>query len=350
MSKNFAQRINIKGLDLNEINSLVKELGERPFHARQIYKWIYKNNAGSFDEMTDLSKKFRAKIKEHFILSQLKIVKIEESKIDLSRKYLFQLDDGNFIESVYMDNGKRITLCVSTMVGCPIKCPSCATGIMGLKRKLTAGEIIDQYSMCSRNSEKPITNIVFMGMGEPFLNYENSIKAAKIFNTELGPGISSRRITISTCGIIPGIKRFADEDQKFKLAISLNASNNEQRNKMIPVNVKYPLDDLLKSVKYYTKKTGKRPTFEYILIKDFNDTEADAKRLLKLLSPIPCKLNIIPFNESKLVDYQAPSEEELDEFLQKIYKAPFVVTVRRSNGQDISAACGQLYASESHIK
>jgi 23S rRNA (adenine2503-C2)-methyltransferase len=250
---------------------------------------------------------------------------------------------------VYMVEGNRITVCLSTMIGCPIGCPYCATGIMGFKRNLTAGEIVDQFLWIQREQSQKITNVVLMGMGEPFLNYEAVVKAAAILNSELGAEIAARRITISTVGIVPQIYRYADEGQRYKLAISLNAVNDRQRNELVPINQKYPLSELMKAVNHYTQKSRRRVTFEYVLIKGVNDGARHARELITLLSKIPCKLNIIPYNANEFLPYKAPGEKELDRFLSKIYQAPFAVTVRRSKGQDIAAACGQLYVRDQYL-
>jgi len=334
---------NIKGLTLPELENWVAEIGESPFRAKQIYRWMYQRGARSFEEMSDLSKNLRNKLAEMAFVSTLQIDTRFRSKIDQSVKYLFRLSDGNAVEAVYMVEGKRLTLCLSTMVGCPVGCAYCATGIMGFKRNLTAGEIVDQLLLIQQDQQIKVTNIVFMGMGEPFLNYDNVIKAASILNSELGQEIAARRITISTVGIIPAIHRFADERHRFKLAISLNASTDAQRNELVPVNLKHPLWELMAAVKYFTDKSKRRVTFEYILIKDFNDTPQDARRLIKMLGQIPCKLNIIPYNQNEFLPYKTPSEDKLNNFLKDLYQAPFAVTVRRSKGLDIAAACGQLY-------
>lgn len=336
----------IKGMSLREIKNLVADIGEDHYRANQIYKWIYKYGVFSFSEMTDLKKELREKLSNKYTLSTLKLKFEVKSNIDSTKKYLFELNDGNSIESVYMIEGKRITSCLSTMAGCPIGCPYCATGSMGLKRKLSAGEIIDQFLWINKNNSNKITNIVFMGMGEPFLNYDNTIKAAQIFSSDMGADISAKKIVISTCGIIPGIYGYTDEGHKFKLAISLNATSDVQRNQLIPINKKYPLQDLLKAARYYTRKSKRRITFEYTLITGINDTDEDAQRLISLLKDIPCKLNIIPYNENTFLDYRKPKEKEVERFVQKVYKAPFAVTVRRSKGADIASACGQLYSEE----
>ena len=342
----MTKKTKIKGLTLNELECWVAEIGEKPFRAQQIYQWMYQKNVQSFDEMSNLSKGLREKISETASLSQLGIHEKYESKLDKSIKYLFRLIDGLAVEAVYMEEGSRITVCLSTMVGCPVACPYCATGVMGFKRNLTAGEILDQLILIQSDLGAKVTNIVFMGMGEPFLSYDNVIKAASILNSELGPEIAARRIAISTAGIAPEIRRFANEGHRYKLAVSLNGTTDTQRDELAPINRKYPLHDLLAAIKYYTKLSRRRITFEYILIDGFNDSEQDAKRLIGMLSQIPCKINVIPYNESEFLPYKSPSEQKLDIFLRHIYPAPFAVTVRRSKGQDIAAACGQLHVRD----
>jgi 23S rRNA (adenine2503-C2)-methyltransferase len=336
-----------KGLTLKELEKVLKRLGEKTYRARQLYQWMYQQGVRDFQEMTNFPAVLRTRLQAAYVLTLLEPVRRQRSSLDATVKYLFRVRDGALIESVYMEDGDRVTVCLSTMVGCPIGCPFCATGQMGLKRNLTTGEILDQFLWIQREVEQKISNIVFMGMGEPFLNYEPTIQSAQILNSELGPGLAARKITISTCGIVPAIYRFSDEKHKFKLAISLNTATDALRTQLIPINRKYPLADLLEAVQYYTRKLKRRVTFEYILIRGVNDTPAAAENLVRLLSPIPCKLNVIPYNESKFSNFHKPTEKVLDEFMQHIYQAPFAVTVRRSKGSDIAAACGQLFAAES---
>ncbi|HDP68522.1 MAG TPA: 23S rRNA (adenine(2503)-C(2))-methyltransferase RlmN [Candidatus Marinimicrobia bacterium] len=337
------EKTNLKGLDLAELDKWISSISEKPFRARQIYKWMYAKNVCSFAEMSNLSGDLRKKLAEIVDLSQLEIQDKRESCQDDSVKYLFRLKDGHAVEAVYLVAGRRVTVCLSTMVGCPVACPYCATGMMGFKRNLTAGEIIDQLLLIQSDLNIRATNIVFMGMGEPFLNYDNVIKTAGILNSELGPEIAARRITISTAGIIPQIRRFTDEGHRYKLAVSLNGTTEFQRDELVPINRKYPLRELLPAIHHYTKQSRRRVTFEYILIAGYNDSAADARRLVKMLAQIPCKVNLIPYNETEFLPYRAPSEDQLNRFLQQLYRAPFAVTVRRSKGQDIAAACGQLY-------
>lgn len=345
----MTEKTKIKGLILSELESWMAEIGEKPFRARQIYQWMYQKNVRSFSEMLNLSKGLRDKLADTASLSLFTAYEKFESKLDKSIKYLFHLADGQAVEAVYMEEEKRRTVCLSTMVGCPLACPYCATGAMGFKRNLSAGEIIDQLLLIQNDLGAKATNIVFMGMGEPFLNYDNVLKSASILNSELGPEIAARRITISTAGLAPEIRRFAEEGHRFKLAVSLNGTTDVQRNEMVPINRKYPLRDLLSAIQYYTKLSRRQITFEYILIDGFNDSEQDAKRLISLLAQIPCKINVIPYNENEFLPYKSPSEQKLNNFLKHLYRAPFVVTVRRSKGQDIAAACGQLYIRDQEV-
>ena len=339
-------KVIIKGLTLGELEDWFREVGEKPFRARQAYQWMYQKGVRSFAEMLNISHGRREILEKSARISVMQIHRKLVSQLDQSVKYLFRLDDDTSVEAVYMTEGKRVTVCLSTMIGCPVGCPYCATGMMGFKRNLSTAEIVDQLLLIQRDQESRISNIVFMGMGEPFLNYENVMKAAAILNNELGPEIAARRITISTAGLVPEIRRFAEEGHRYKMAISLNGTTDQQRDKLVPINRKYPMVELLEATRYYTRRSRRRVTFEYILIDGFNNSENDARRLISLLSQIPCKINIIPYNESPLLPYKSPTEEDLSRFLKQLYKAPFAVTVRRSKGQDIAAACGQLYVRD----
>ncbi len=337
------EKTNLKGLDLAELEEWATSIGEQPFRARQIYQWMYAKNVRDFSEMLNLSKSLRQTLSAAAELSVLEIQAKEASRQDQSVKYLFTLKDGYSVEAVYMEEGHRVTVCLSTMVGCPVACPYCATGMMGFRRNLTAGEIVEQLLLIQSDLNVRATNIVFMGMGEPFLNYDNVMKGAGILNSELGPEIAARRITVSTAGVVPAIYRFANERWRYKLAVSLNGTTDEQRDEMVPINRQYPLEELLAAARYYTGIARRRMTFEYILIAGYNDGVADAGRLIGMLSQIPCKVNLIPYNENEFLPYRSPTERQLNRFLEQLYRAPFAVTVRRSKGQDIAAACGQLY-------
>ncbi len=333
-----------KGLSLEELKAWAAAHGEKPYRARQLYQWMYQKYALTFEEMSDISRPLRERLAAEYTLSTVSVKEMQVSQIDQSKKFLFELQDGNHVEAVYMMMDSRITVCLSTQIGCPIGCSYCATGLMGFIRNLTTAEILDQFITIARRAERPVTNIVFMGMGEPFLNYDNVIKAAQIFNSELGPGIGARKITISTSGLLPALERYSQEGHRFKIAVSLNGSTNEQRDRLVPINRKYPIEKIIAAAHYYTKKARHMITFEYILIDGFNDSVEDARRLRSLLGQLRCKLNIIPFNENEHSHFRRPPEEKLEAFVNALWHAPFTITVRRSKGVDISAACGQLYA------
>jgi len=354
---------NLKGLNLPELQLFVEELGEKKYRAAQIYGWLYAAGAQNFDKMTNISKEFRNTLSQ---LAQLINLKSEIQKVsaDGTTKFLFQLDDGLAIESVLIPGKKqasggeiRLTLCVSTQVGCPLDCKFCATGTMGFTRNLTAGEIIDQVIQVQRKSLQRITNLVYMGMGEPMLNYDNVMKSIEIINDDRGLNIGARHITISTAGYADRIRQMADEERPVKLALSLHSLDNEKRTKLMPITKKYSVDDLIEALEYYYHKTRRRPTFEYILFDGFNDTTADIKAFTKLSRRIPCKVNIIPFHS---IEFAHPSgigasltpssPVRIEAFSDALREADITVMVRGSSGQDIQAACGQLAVLESKSK
>ena len=336
------EKINLKGLWIEDLEKLLDDLGEKRYKANQLALWIYDKKATDFNQMTDLSKSLREKLNSIACIDTIKLIKAQTSKLDFSEKFLFKLKNGEKIETVLMWEKDRITICVSTQVGCPLGCTFCATGKMGFKRNLTPGEIVDQ--IIALKDHKP-THVVLMGMGEPLLNYENTIKALKIMNSELGLSFAAKRITLSTVGIPDMIKKLADLTLKIKLAISLNAPTDEKRNQLLPINKKHPLQTLIEAVKYYTKKTKRRVTFEYVLIKDFNDSQKDALELSKLVRGIPCKINLIPYNSIPDLPFEKPSEEKIIAFRDYLFPRCPAVTLRKSKGEDIQAACGQLCTS-----
>ncbi len=336
------QKIDLKGLWIEDLEELLVDAGERRYKANQLALWIYDKRSTDFSQMTDLSKTLRQKLNSVAYIDTIKLIKAQTSKLDFSEKFLFELKDGEKIETVLMLEKGRITICVSTQVGCPLGCTFCATGKMGFKRNLSPGEIVDQ--IITLMDHKP-THVVLMGMGEPLLNYENTIKALKIMNSELGLSFAGKRITLSTVGIPDMIKKLADFTWKIRLAISLNAPTDEKRNQLMPINKKYPLKDLLEVVKYYTKKKKMRVTFEYVLIKDFNDSQKDALELSKLVRGIPCKINLIPYNSVPDLPFEKPSEEKIIAFRDYLFPRCPAVTLRKSKGEDIQAACGQLCTS-----
>ena len=339
-STNIEKR-SLIGMDLKEVQSIVKEFNTDKFRANQIFNWMYASNVQSIEEMQNVPKQLREYLGENFVLNPLKILKVTGEQTSNTQKYLLECQDREKIESVLMREQKRITICLSSQVGCALGCKFCATGTMGIIRNLTVGEIVAQYLILLRESEKPITNVVFMGMGEPFLNYENVIKAADLLNHHEGINLGARHITISTAGIIPQIIQFTDEKQRYKLAISLNGTSQEQRLKTMPISNKYPIDDLIEAAKYYYNETHNFVTFEYVLLAGINDNREDAIRLIKLIDSLPCKVNIIPYNEIG-GKYKRPSDERIRDFLSNFSNAPFTITTRWSKGADINAGCGQL--------
>jgi len=294
--------------------------------------------------MTDLSKELRRKLAEIAYIDKLKLIKKQTSKIDQTEKFLFELSDGKKIETVLMREKERVTLCISTQAGCALNCIFCATGSMGLERNLSAGEIVDQI-ICAKEhlkEDEKITNLVIMGMGEPLLNYENTLKSIRMIQSELGLSLSAKRITLSTAGIVPRIYKLADEGLKIKLALSLNAPDDELRKKLMPITKKYPLSKVMETLKHYAKTNDTRITFEYVLIKDINDSKEQALELAKLVRGIPCKINLIPYNPVKNCPFEKPDEETLQKFRDILYPRAPAVTLRKSKGEDIQAACGQL--------
>ena len=328
-------------MSLDGFISIVTEYAEPKYRAEQIFNWIYNRNVQSFDEMENIPRQLKKNLADNYILNPLKLLKVTGSKSARTRKYLLECQDGNRIESVLMKEQKRITICLSSQVGCALGCEFCATGTMGIIRNSTVGEIVAQYLLLLKESEKPITNVVFMGMGEPFLNYDNVIKSADLLNHPEGINLGARHITISTVGIVPQIRQFAEEKQRYKLAISLNGSTQEQRLETMPIAKKYPIDKLIESIKYYNDETRNLVTFEYVLLADINDSESDAKRLINLISNVPSKLNVIPYNEIG-GKFRRPGDEKIREFFSNFSNAPFTVTTRWSKGADINAGCGQL--------
>ncbi len=355
-------KTNLKGLTQKELEEFVHSIEEKKFRGGQLFDWLYNKEAGSFDDITTFSKSLRNKLDEHATIDTLELLTFHKSIHDNTTKFLFQLKDGKRIESVLIppktafqngdvyneeDEQKRLTLCVSTQVGCPLNCVFCATGAMGFGRNLTAGEIVDQVLQTKKISGKKITNIVFMGMGEPLMNYDSVMNSIGIISN--GMNISTRRITLSTAGWVDGIIRMADEGKKIKLAISLHSLDDDVRSKLMPLNKKFNLHQLIKAVEYYYRKIKIRITFEYILFAGINDRMEDAKSLVKLSKTIPCKINIIPFHNIGFINpkgfaanlHPAPLREA-DKFANLLRKNHVTVFIRSSAGEDIAAACGQL--------
>lgn len=332
---------NLSGLTLKEIEQITDELGATKFRARQIHNWIYLKSVKEIDEMTDLSKKFRDELKTVAQVTNIKI-KVKQVSTDGTIKYLLEFPDGECVETVLMrfDNRANLTACVSSQVGCAVNCSFCATGKRGFIRNLTYKEIIEQVLTIQRDTGLKVTNVVFMGQGEPLLNLDNVLKAMEMFNESFQ--IGARRLTVSTSGIIPQIKKLADLDMQSTLALSLHASNHEVRKQLMQIENKYPMDELHKTLKYYVEKTGRRITIEYLLIKDLNDTITSAKQLAAYLKDIKCNINLIPYNPTAKNDYKRPSNNSIMKFKYLMEHSGKKVTVRLERGGDIDAACGQL--------
>lgn len=336
---------NIKDYNLDELKEKVANLGEKPYRAEQIFKWIYVDNVTSFDDMTNLSLEFREKLKSEFDLHIFKILKKQESK-DGTKKYLFDVLDGNAIESVLMEYKHGKTICVSSQIGCKMGCKFCASTGVKFARSLSAGEIVEQLLAVQRDENIKISNLVFMGIGEPLDNYDNVMKAIKILNNQKGINMGARHISISTSGLVPKIYKLAEENLQCTLSISLHSASNEKRSEMMPINNTYNIEELMKACKYYIEKTNKRISFEYALAKENNDNLEDAKALVKLLKGMICHVNLIPINKIEDGKYSKSTNENIMKFRDYLNEKGIVATIRRELGSDIDAACGQLRKKE----
>lgn len=334
----------IKNYSLKELKEILAKAGYPAYSASQIFDWVYKKRAEGFSRMSNLSKEVRALLNEVFCLSQVKLLKKEISS-DQTEKFLFELEDKNLIETVIIPKKTRNALCLSTQVGCKFKCLFCLSGKSGFKRNLKVSEILDQYLQASKLiAPKIITNIVFMGIGEPLDNFSNTVKAIEIFTESVGINFSKRRISISTCGLIPEIERLADLRLGVKLSISLHAACDKKRTKLMPINRRYPLRDLIKAARLFARREKYLITFEYALIGGYNMSQQDVKDLAKLLRGMPYKINLILPNYLP-AGYEVPNQNQIDDFRTELKKAGIFFTLRESRGQDIKAACGQLRAS-----
>jgi 23S rRNA (adenine2503-C2)-methyltransferase len=337
-----AGKPDLVGMDRSELSAFAESLGEKPFRGKQLFHWIYGRSVTDFTHMTSLAAGLRQRLHETATLGALDLAQRQISGRRDAEKFLFRLADGLSIESVLMHEGDRHTLCISSQVGCPVDCKFCATGKMGLLRNLSAGEIVNQVLSVRRLAGTPATNVVVMGMGEPLLNYEALLKGCYLMSDEEGPNLAQRHIVISTSGLIPKIQRFTRERHKFRLAISLNATTDDVRTRLMPLNRKYPIAELLGAAKEYALSSKQRVTFEYVLLAGVNDSFEDARRLKELLRDIPCKINLIPFNAVD-ENFRRPSFEHIEAFYQRLKDSRAAVTLRWSKGDDIDAACGQLW-------
>jgi 23S rRNA (adenine2503-C2)-methyltransferase len=336
---------NLRHLSQTELETLIISIGEKPFRVKQINEWIWQKNITSIDEMLNVSKATRERLKEEYFLGKLTIDHTQISD-DTTIKNRFVLHDGHFVEGVLIPTDTRMTACVSSQVGCSLSCKFCATGYMDRKRNLEFDEIYDQVKhlndQSELNYEKKLSNIVFMGMGEPLLNYSNVLKSIEKITSPEGMGMSPSRITVSTAGVSKMIKKLADDKVKFNLAVSLHAANDLKRNEIMPINETNNIKVLIESLNYFYKATKSPITFEYILFKDFNDSIEDADELIKICRQVPSKVNIIEYNPISLAAFAKPDEEKVDAFMQYLERNKINARLRRSRGKDIDAACGQL--------
>lgn len=333
--------IDLKDLEYNELENFIIDAGEPKFRAKQIFKWLH-SGVRSFDEMTNLSKATREKLSDISFVSSLEIKQKLVSKIDGTVKYLFELEDGNCIESVVMRYKHGLSICISSQVGCRMGCRFCASTIGGLYRSLTPGEILNQIIFAQKDMGERISNVVMMGIGEPLDNFDNVIKFLKNVNHPEGICIGYRHISLSTCGVVDKIQRLAEENFPITLSVSLHAPNNEIRNSIMPINKKYPVEVLIHACREYIKKTGRRISFEYSLISGVNDSDKDARELASLLKGMLCHINLIPVNKVEERDFHKGSEERIRRFQNLLTELGMNATVRRELGSDISASCGQL--------
>ena len=334
-------KVNLKDLTYNQLEELILSIGEKKFRAKQIFEWLHRG-VTSFDDMTNISKAMRDSLGEISYISKLEIEEKYVSKIDGTKKYLFRLEDGNMVESVVMYYKHGITICISCQVGCRMGCRFCASTIGGLVRNLTPGEILDQIIFSEKDVGERISNIVMMGIGEPLDNYNNVITFLHNVNHPFGLNIGYRHISVSTCGVVPNIYKLMEEDIPITLSVSLHSPDNEKRSEIMPVNRKYPVDELIKVCKEYLYKTNRRISFEYALIENVSDTDELACKLADLLKGMLCHVNLIPVNQVKERDFKKPSGERIERFKKILEKRGINTTVRRKLGSDINASCGQL--------
>ena len=339
------EQIEIKSLSLVQLKNTMTEMGEKAFRAKQIYEWLHQKQAESFDEMSNLSTSLREKLKERCVLTTLKMLEVQTSKIDGTQKYLFALPDGNVVESVLMKYKHGNSGCISSQVGCKMGCRFCASTIGGWTRNLLPSEMLEQIYRIQKLSGERVSNVVVMGTGEPLDNYDNLLQFIRLLTDENGLHISQRNVTVSTCGIVPKMYELAEENLQITLAISLHASNQEKRAELMPIANKYSIEEVLEACRNYFEKTGRRLTFEYSLVGGKNDTKEDAEELARLIKGLNCHVNLIPVNPIKERDYVQSDKKVIENFKNKLEKYQINVTIRREMGRDIDGACGQLRKS-----
>lgn len=341
----LSSKRNIRNLSLQEMKDFLTEQGEKAFRAKQLYEWLWQKSARSFESMTNLSKPLRELLETHFEIPAVTVAE-EQISSDRTIKNAFRLADGKITEGVLIPTPRRMTACISSQIGCSLSCKFCATGKLKLMRNIHFDEIYDQVAIIKEQAEKhynrPLSNIVYMGMGEPLLNYSQMMKSIERITAEDGLGMSPKRITVSTAGIAKLIKRLGDDEVKFNLALSLHAANDEKRSKIMPINDQNNLEILADALKHFHEKTQSRVTFEYIIFRDFNDEIEDAQELAEFCKHVPCKINIIEYNPIDDGEFQQADPHKVDNFAAYLENKNLIVNVRRSRGKDIDAACGQL--------
>ena len=342
MEKIIEEKTDIKSLPLAQLTEVLETMGEKKFRAKQMYQWMHVRLAGSFEEMTDLSKALREKCEQSFTYTSLEVVQVQESKIDGTRKYLFGLSDGNVVESVWMKYKHGNSVCISSQVGCRMGCRFCASTLDGLERNLAPAEMLDQIYSIQKLTGERVSNVVVMGTGEPMDNYENLLTFIGMLTDENGLNISQRNVTVSTCGIVPRMRQLAERKLQITLALSLHATTDEKRRKLMPIANRYSIAELMEACAYYFEQTGRRITFEYSLVGGVNDTDEDAAELTALARPLCCHVNLIPVNPIKERDYVQSTGARIQAFKNKLEKNKINVTIRREMGRDIDGACGQL--------
>ncbi|MBQ2099478.1 MAG: 23S rRNA (adenine(2503)-C(2))-methyltransferase RlmN [Lachnospiraceae bacterium] len=342
MASETEEKLDIKSLTLPELTEVLTGMGEKAFRAKQLYQWMHQKLATGYEEMTNLPASLRETLKERFWYASLDIVQVQESKIDGTRKYLFALRDGNVVESVWMQYKHGNSVCISSQVGCRMGCRFCASTLDGLERNLTPSEMLEQIYAITRHTGQRVSNVVVMGTGEPLENYDNLLQFLHLLTDENGLNISQRNVTVSTCGLVPQMKRLAKEKLQITLALSLHASNDEKRKALMPIANRYTIRELMETCEEYFQATGRRITFEYSLVGGVNDTDEDAAELSKLAAPLCCHVNLIPVNPIKERDFVSSEAKRVLAFKNKLERNKINVTIRREMGRDIDGACGQL--------
>lgn len=332
----------IKSMTLPELTEELAAFGEKPFRAKQMYQWMHVKLAGGFEEMTNLSKALREECEKRYIYTSLETVEVQESRLDGTKKFLFGLADGNMVESVWMKYKHGNSVCISSQVGCRMGCRFCASTLDGLERNLQPSEMLDQIYTIQKLTGERVSNVVVMGTGEPMDNYDNLLTFIRILTDENGLNISQRNVTVSTCGLVPQMRRLAEEKLQITLALSLHATTDEKRRKLMPVANRYSIEELMEACAYYFEQTGRRITFEYSLVGGVNDTDEDAGELSALARPLCCHINLIPVNPIKERNFVQSEASRIQAFKNKLEKNKINVTIRREMGRDIDGACGQL--------